>query len=156
MVVHSRRHKERAVRANLAHEGIPTYLPMLRQWPRPAVGAEVAPMFPGYVFCQPEAEQLSVLARCAGVAHVVSFGGRPATVGGEVIAYLRSRAGRDGIIEIDAATPGRAVAIAAGPLRGLAAVVERRVTARHRVLVLMDLLQRQTRVELPERWLRLA
>jgi hypothetical protein len=34
------------------------------------------------------------------------------------------------------------------------AIVERRLTAHERVLVLLDLLQRQTRVEMPERWVR--
>ena len=58
IVVQAKRHKERAVQANLAREGIPAYLPLLRQWPRPAVGGDVGPMFPGYVFCQPAAAQL--------------------------------------------------------------------------------------------------
>ena len=45
LVVQTKRHKERAVQAALAREDIPTYLPLLRQWPRPAVGGEVGPMF---------------------------------------------------------------------------------------------------------------
>ena len=86
----------------------------------------------------------------------MTFGDGPARVGQEAVAYLRSRAGADGVIEIDPVVAGREVTITGGPLRGLAAVVERRLSARQRVLVLLDLLQRQTRVELPECWLRLA
>jgi hypothetical protein len=156
LVLQSKRHRERAVQATLSREGIPTYLPLLRQWPRPAVGRDVGPMFPGYVFCQPAATQLSVVAGCSGAVGLVRFGEGPAQVGAEVVAYLRSRAGADGVIEIDPVVAGREVTITDGPLRGLAAVVERRLTARQRVLVLMDLLHRQTLVELPERWLRLA
>jgi transcription antitermination factor NusG len=51
---------------------------------------------------------------------------------------------------------GAEVLITDGPLRGLVAVVERRLTARQRVLLLLDILQRQTRVEMPERWVRQA
>jgi transcription antitermination factor NusG len=51
---------------------------------------------------------------------------------------------------------GREVVIRDGPLRGIVAVVERRLTGRQRVLVLIDILQRQTRVELPEKWVREA
>jgi transcription termination factor NusG len=156
IVVQAKRHKERAVQVNLAREGIPSYLPLLRQWPRPAVGADVGPMFPGYVFCQPAPEQLGLVSSRCGVLRLVNFGEGPARVGPEVVAYLRSRAGADGVISIDPVAAGQEVTITDGPLRGLAAVVERRLTARQRVLVLLDLLQRQTRVELPERWLRLA
>lgn len=144
------------MQANLAREGIATYLPLLRQWPRPAVGSDVGPMFPGYVFCQPLPEQLGAVTSCCGVGRLVTFGDGPARVGQEVVAYLRSRAGADGVIQIDPVVAGREVTITEGPLRGLVAVVERRLSARQRVLVLLDLLQRQTRVELPECWLRLA
>jgi len=156
MVIQSKRHKERAVQANLAREGIATYLPLLRQWPRPAVGSDVGPMFPGYVFCQPLPDQLGTVMGCSGVVRLVTFGDGPARVGQEVVAYLRSRAGADGVIQIDPVVAGRAATITEGPLRGFAAVVEKRFSARQRVLVLLDLLQRQTRVELPECWLRLA
>jgi hypothetical protein len=37
-----------------------------------------------------------------------------------------------------------------------AAILEQRLSGRERVLVLLDVLQRQTRVELPETWVRLA
>ena len=77
-------------------------------------------------------------------------------MGPEVITYLRGRAGADGVIEISPVVAGCPVTITSGPLRGLDAVIERPLTARQRVLVLLDLLHRPTRVELPEGWLRLA
>jgi len=48
------------------------------------------------------------------------------------------------------------VRVTDGPWRGLVAILDRRVSARERVLVLLDILQRQTRVEMPETWVRLA
>jgi transcriptional antiterminator RfaH len=156
MVVQVKRHKERLVQANLSREGIPVYLPLVRQWPRPAVGADVGPLFPGYLFCQPAIARLNLITACSGVVRLVNFGEGPARVGPEIVAYLRSRAGSDGVIQIDPVLAGREVIITDGPLRGLEAVVERRLTARQRVLVLLELLQRRTRVELPEDWLRLA
>ena len=156
LVVQTKRNKERAVQAILAREGVPTYLPLLRQWPRPAVGGDVGPMFPSYVFCQPDPTHLSGLASCSGALRLVAFGDTPACVASEVIAYLRGRAGVDGVIEVNPVVAGRPVTITSGPLRGLEAVIERRLTARQRVLVLLDLLHRPTRVELPEQWLRLV
>ena len=43
-----------------------------------------------------------------------------------------------------------------GPLRGMAAILERRLNGRQRVLVLLEILQREARVEMPERWVRQA
>jgi transcriptional antiterminator RfaH len=113
-------------------------------------------MFPGYVFCQPPPEQADRVAAVSGVAGFVRFGDCPASVPPEVIGYLRSRASADGIINLDLEFAGRPVTITEGPLRGLTAVIERRMTGSQRVLVLLDLLQRPTRVELPDRWFRLA
>jgi transcription antitermination factor NusG len=155
-VVQTKRNKERAVQAILACEGVPTYLPLLRQWPRPAVGGDVGPMFPCYVFCQPDPIHLKGLGSCSGALRLVTFGDTPARVASEVIAYLRGRAGADGVIEFNPVVAGRSVTITSGPLRGLEAIIERRLTARQRVLVLLDLLHRPTRVELPEGCVRLA
>lgn len=156
MVVRTRRHRERLVLAALVREGISVYVPMIHQWPRPAVGSDVVPMFPGYVFCRPSPEQMRAVATTVGVAGFLTFGDGPAHVRPEVVGYLRSRAGADGVITIEPELTGREVTITEGPLRGLHAIIERRMTARQRVLVLLDLLHRPTRVELPDRWLRLA
>src|SRR4029077_11605350 len=133
MVLQSKRHKERAVQVNLARDGVATYLPLLRQWPRPAVGGEVGPMFPGYFFCRPAPAQLSAVINCSGAARLVTFGDGPARVGPEAVGYLRSRARVDGIIELAHEPVERQVTITDGPLCGLAAVVERRLNARQRV-----------------------
>ncbi len=156
MVVRTKRHRERLVRAALIREGVPVYVPMIHQWPRPAVGSDVVPMFPGYVFCRPSGGLLRTVATAVGVAGFLSFGDGPALVRAEVVGYLRSRAGEDGIIVVEPQFQGREVTITEGPLRGLHAIIERRMTARQRVLVLLELLKRPARVEVPERWLRLA
>jgi transcriptional antiterminator RfaH len=112
-------------------------------------------MFPGYVFCQPAPEQIYRVASCHGSRGLVNFGTGPAVLDEAVIAYLRARTSPDGVIDVDPAVEGKEVTIVEGPLRGLAAVVERRLPARDRILVLLELLQRPTRVELPDRWVRL-
>src|SRR5882672_2670176 len=155
-VLQTLRSKERAARARLEDEGITTYLPMLRQWPRPTVGSEVSPMFPGYVFVRAGVEHFHRIGRTPGVRGFVVFGGEPAWLDDSVIAFLRSRESTDGVIRSDPLPPGAEVVITEGPLRGMIAVLEQRLSARQRVLVLLEILQRQARVEMPERWVRLA
>ena len=155
-VVTARRHREAVARVRLAAQGLETYLPLLRRWPRPPVGSDVGPLFPGYVFVRAARARFHQIIRTPGVVDLVVFGGEPARLDDGVIDFLRSREEPDGIIEARPLPSGSAVRVTDGPWRGLVAVLERRLSARERVLVLLDILQRQTRVEMPETWVRLA
>ena len=155
-VVHTQRHKERAAQASIEQDGLHTYLPLLRQWPRPVVGAEIGPMFPSYVFVCAAPTDFHRIARTAGVHGLVAFGGEPARLDDSVVMFLREREGPDGIIRSEPLPAGCEVRIMDGPLRGMAAILERRLSGRQRVLVLLEILQREARVEMPERWVRQA
>jgi len=155
-VVHTQRHKERAAQVSIEQDGLLTYLPLLRQWPRPAVGAEVGPMFPSYVFVRAAATDFHRIDHTAGVHGLVTFGGEPATLDDSVVMFLREREGPDGTIVSEPLPAGCAVRIMDGPLRGMAAILERRLSSKQRVLVLLEILQREARVEMPERWVRQA
>ena len=77
-VVETQRHREPVARAVLAERGIASYLPRVEQWPRPAVGAAVGPMFPGYLFVRLSfPEQAHRVLRSNGVKSFVAFGGEP-------------------------------------------------------------------------------
>lgn len=155
-VVETQRHREAVACAMLSERGIPAYLPRVEQWPRPAVGSAVAPMFPGYLFVRVELDGAAHrVVRTNGVKAFVAFGGEAVPVGDEVIDFLRDREDEHGLIRCGPAAVERAcVRIVDGPFRGLTAVVTERLTGRDRVRVLMEILQRQTTVELPERWVR--
>lgn len=154
-VVEAKRHRERTALHHLAEQNIGGYLPQVLQWPRPAVGSPVAPMFPGYVFVHcviPDA--FARVSWTPGVKAFVSFAAGPASIDDTVIAYLRAQEGPDGLIRCGVGLVEKSeVRIVRGPFRGLTAIVEERLPARERVRVLMDLLQRSTVVELPERWI---
>jgi transcriptional antiterminator RfaH len=113
-------------------------------------------MFPCYLFLCVAPRDFCRVGRTAGVRGFVNFGGVPAWLDEAAIEFLRAREGLDGVIRGNPLPPGAQVMIGDGPLRGLVAVIERRLTARQRVLVLLDILQRQTRVEIPEKWIRQA
>lgn len=155
-VVETQRHREPVARAVLAERGIVSYLPFVEHWPRPAVGAAIGPMFPGYLFVHTALdEQAHRIMRTNGVKAFVCFGGGPVPLMEDVIHFLRSREDPDGVIRCGRLdTDGTSVRIVNGPFRGLTAVVTERLPARERVRVLMDILQRQTAVELPEKWVR--
>lgn len=156
-VLQTNRNKERVAQVALAQRGITTYLPRIVQWPRPPVGSAIVPLFPGYLFVQLAVEQCARVSWTPGVKAFVSFGGAPAALDAQVIAFLREREGADGLIVCGEPLPAaRAVRIVRGPFRGLCAVVERALPALERVRVLMQLLERDTPVELPAAWVREA
>jgi len=154
-VVQTKRHREAMARVKLEIAGLTTYLPRTLQWPPPAVGSEVGPLFPTYVFVRlslPE-DYYRVIWQ-PGVKDFVSFGESPAVVPDSAIEFLKSREDDDGLIRCG--DDQRDVQIVRGPLKGLSAVIERRLTKRQRVVVLMELLQHEARVEVPEQWVKLA
>ena len=155
-VLQTNRNKERLAQAALCQRGIASYLPRIEQWPRPAVGSAVAPLFPGYLFVQLGSDLCAQVSWTPGVRGFVSFGGFAAAIDLEAIEFLRSREAADGVIHVAGVSGGDQVRIVHGPLRGLTAVVECRLPARERVRVLLQILRTDTPVELPERWVRQA
>ncbi|MFQ5667107.1 MAG: transcription termination/antitermination protein NusG [Candidatus Binatia bacterium] len=153
-VLETKRHRERLAQKSLAEIGVASYLPLVAQWPRPVVGSDIGPMFPGYLFVYASLnEEFSRISWTPGVKSFVTFGGAPAPLDASAIDYLRSREDADGVIRSDSGVREQSqVRIVHGPFRGLTAVVEQRLSARERVRVLMHILQRTTLVELPERW----
>lgn len=155
-VLQTVRNRERLAQAALGQRGLPSYLPRIEQWPRPAVGSAVAPMFPGYLFLQATLDDCARASWTPGVKGFVAFGDGPAWIDAAAIDFLRGREDADGIIRCGPPPSGRTVRIVDGPFRGLTAVIERRLPARERVRVLIQILRAETPVELPERWLRQA
>jgi len=156
-IIETKRYRESIARAQLLQRGIASYLPRVIQWPRPIVGAEIGPMFPGYLFVRAALpEQFYTITWTPGVKAFITFGEAPVPVDAGIVEFLRDREGPDGIIRCGEPLPARTeIRIVHGPLKGLTAVVEQRMAAHERVRVLMTILQRETRVELPERWVRL-
>jgi len=155
-VVQTKRHREPVAQRLVEEHGVRSYLPRIVQWPRPAVGSAIAPMFPGYLFVYlSAAAEFYRVSWTPGVKAFVTFGGLPATLDAAAIDLLRTREAPDGLIRCGHEFAARSeVRITNGPFRGLTAIVEHHLPARERVRVLMDLLQRQTPVELPEQWVR--
>jgi transcription antitermination factor NusG len=157
-VAETKRYREQVASVQLAQRGITSYLPRIVQWPRPAVGSEVGPMFPGYLFVQAALpDEFYRVTWTPGVKALVTFGDAPPSVDPSIIDFLRSREGSDGVIRCgERLGPKTEVRIVNGPFRGLTAVIEERLAARERVRVLLHILQRETPVELPDKWVRQA
>ncbi len=154
----TKRHSEETARAFLHAKGLHTYLPRAPRWPRPAVGSAVGALFSGYLFVQADlARHHRTIERATGIKRLVAFGAQgPVEVPEYVIRFLSEREGPDGLIHCigEEELDGREVELVRGPLRELHGIVERRISGGDRVVLLIELLRRQVRVETPVAWLR--
>ena len=160
--VHTKPRKEFQVRTYLEALGIETYLPAHRvaRKRRPKRIRE-EPFLARYLFAHLDLLRvpLSSINWLPGVNRVVSFGGQPAVVHDEVIAWLKRRLAQaegKGLYKGLPLRPNDRLRVTAGPLRGLEAIFDRRLSSEERARVFVDLLGRLTACEVPLEWLERA
>mgnify|MGYP001264478398 CR=1 FL=1 len=153
-VVSTKTRRERFAQEQLRRRGVHALLPQLADPRRSAP----SPLFPGYVLIRIDLEaQYFDVVWTPGVRRFVSFGHSPAVIGDDAIALLLDRLGPEGVL---AARPafqsGDVVRIRRGPLEGLVGILDKPGSGRGRVRVLLEMLRRQTSVELPDHMLERA
>jgi transcriptional antiterminator RfaH len=135
----------------LSLAGYQTYLPRLRQRRRRHGRLiETRPLlFPAYGFITIE-NGWHTARWSIGVCALLMNGDRPAVVPDAIIAQIRAREGRDGLIQLAPAPrfqPGAPVRVVAGPMTGLAGLYAGQ-RPHERVAILLTLLGTLRRVEL--------
>jgi len=152
-VVQAQPRKERFVRDRLSDLGRDAFLPLMAERRRGRRGVTVSPLFPGYLFARLSVAQGDVprIRWMHGVRRLLGEGNRPLPVASEIVRVIRERTDATGRVR-PAAPMGRGdrVRILEGPLRGLIGVLQRPASRpEERVCVLLDLFERETRVEVP-------
>ena len=107
------------------------------------------PLFPNYLFAQFDLGlHLRAVQHSRGVRDVVHFGPHWAAMPDQTVDELRQAIG-PGELHVVADDPqiGEEVLVAAGPLRGLTAVVLRQLNGAQRVAVMLEFLGQQTVAE---------
>ncbi|MEW6297665.1 MAG: transcription termination/antitermination NusG family protein [Thermodesulfobacteriota bacterium] len=150
-VVYCKPRKEETARFHLSHKGLETFFPRLLLPKRTMNRQPIVPLFPSYLFvqlCTPE--EYNYARWSPGVRCVVNFNGTPTPVDDEVVLFLKKRANPDGIVEacVNLAV-GQEVRITGGPFAGLMGIIQNPPDARGRVRILLELLGRQVRAEVP-------
>lgn len=139
--------RERLALYTLGLAGYATYLPRLRQH-RVSHGRKIEirpPLFPGYLFLRIEL-QWHTARWSPGVTRIVLDGAAPARVPDAVIDEIRSREGRNGLIELPPRLKrGDAVRITAGPFRAVLGLYDGQAGT-ERVAVLLSVLGAQRRL----------
>jgi transcription antitermination factor NusG len=144
---------DRLAAESVCQAGFETFTPKIRR----RVGARwrTTPLFGCYFFVR-VVDRWRAIERAMGVHSVVRFGATPARCPDAEIAKLIARTDPDGVVRLSPRplspsrrilTPGAAVAIADGPLRGLGAIYAGQ-TAREREIILLHILGASRPVEI--------
>ncbi len=151
-VVSTKARREQFAQDQLLRRGVETFLPRILERARFRLKPLVAPLFPNYLFVHIELEeQFFDVAWTPGVRRFIGFGELPCPVDDAVIEFLCARMGREGIVRAEPVfKQGDVVRIKHGPFEGLIGIIENPGCGHGRVRVLMELLRRQTRVEVPQ------
>ncbi len=154
-LVYTKPRQEDVAKTNLERQGFSTYLPRIRQARRRQNRRVlvVEAMFPRYLFIQldPQQDNWAPIRSTLGVSALVRFGPYPTPVPEGLLAVLRGREDADGIQQLPppAFKPGEALRIAEGAFAGYDGIFLAR-SGRDRVVVLLDIMGQQARVELGE------
>jgi transcriptional antiterminator RfaH len=155
-LVFTKPRQERVARTNLLRQGYETYLPLTRELRRHHGRRMtlIVPMFPRYLFVRldTETDNWAPIRSTLGVVSLVRFGPQPARVPDDLIGLLRAREDREGlqVLPPEAFRPGARVRVKAGGLAGYEGIFLAR-TGRERVLILLDILGRDTRASVAVR-----
>jgi transcriptional antiterminator RfaH len=154
-VIRSKPRNEGTAQAHLERQGFHVYFPRIRN-PARIRGRwshRIEPLFPRYLFLQIDSgrQSLTSVRSTVGVTDVVRFGAEYATVPDEIVQELMNRADPDtGVHKLERSLfmAGMQVRVSGGPFDGLEGVFERH-DGDDRVLILLDVLGRETRVRIP-------
>jgi transcription elongation factor/antiterminator RfaH len=151
-VISSKVRREEFAQDQLDRRGVETFLPRILEPGRLRVKPAVAPLFPSYLFVHIDLEQQYFdVVWTPGVRKFIGFGALPCPVDDAVIDFLHARMGQEGVLRAEPVfKPGDLVRIKRGPFEGLVGIIENPGCGRGRVRVLMELLRRQTKVEVPQ------
>jgi transcription antitermination factor NusG len=151
-VVYTKAQKEDLAVIGLRQRGFETFFPKLFV-PRSAKRKrDIVSMFPNYVFLRlgVRTDDYSAVIWCPGIKRLVSFDGIPATIEDSIVAFLMDQAAPDGSISARCNVEiGQQISIGGGPFDGLVGIIEEPPNARGRVKVLLQLLNRETKVDVP-------
>lgn len=135
-VINTKPKKEFQVERLFTEGGIEIYNPKYIQEDR------IKPFFPGYEFiCFDFPEQYRLVKYTRGVKRVVGVREIPVPIPGEVIHEIKSRE-VNGLIEVEKygerPEVGDEIEVVEGPLKGLKGLFQKELTARERVLILLN------------------
>jgi transcriptional antiterminator RfaH len=150
--VSTKPHQEKQAELHIKQRGIECFLPLLKENKivRRTRKEVIEPLFPGYLFARFDPDKhCRAVSYATGVRKVVDFGSGPVEVDATMIDAIKERL-NNGYVTLMSVrlVHGQVVHINRGPLAGLEAVFVRKMTDRNRVLLLLNTLGLQAKLNM--------
>jgi transcriptional antiterminator RfaH len=150
-VVYSKPRREEFAQIQLRRKGLEVFFPRLASPHCQSGQSQCIPLFPNYLFVRLQLpEEYNYALWSPGVKTIVSFNGIPAPIDEKIINFLQQKSSPEGVIPGQPHFAiGQEVCINGGPLDGLLGIIQNPPDARGRVGILMQLLNRQIKIDVP-------
>lgn len=151
-VVYSKPRKEQSAQFHLHSKGLEVFFPRLLLPQSATVRRRIVPLFPNYLFVRIRvfSQEYFYVRWSPGVKRFVSFQGTPTPLDENIVAFLMQQADPTGIIQARSNLKlGHEVQITGGPFDGLVGIIQEPPTSKGRVKILLTLLNRETKVDVP-------
>jgi len=149
-LIYTKPRNESLAREHLERQGYETCLPLLSRTSRRRGRYQtvIEPCFPRYLFINlnTATDNWAPIRSTIGVSRMVTFGGLPAQVPGDLVAQLRANEDEHGLQrwpEPDDFAPGTRVTIIEGPFAGYEGIFQAR-KGHERAAILLDIVGRNT------------
>ena len=156
-VVYTKARSEDFAQVTLRQRGIVTFYPKLALPKSAKRNRQLVALFPNYLFVRLDlsSNEPGSVTWCPGVKRLLNFDGVPAIVDDSAVSFLMDQATPDATITACSnLRAGQEVIIEHGPFGGLIGIIERPPNARGRVKVLLQLLNRPTKVDVPVQFIK--
>jgi transcription elongation factor/antiterminator RfaH len=156
-VVYTKPQREEFAEVNLRLRGIDTFFPKLFLPKLAKRKKQIVALFPSYLFVRIDivSGEYASIIWCPGVKRMVTFNGTPAIVEESIMGFLINQSGAAGVISARCnISVGQQVAIDGGPFDGLVGIIQKPPNARGRVKILLQLLNRPTKVDVPVQFIK--
>jgi transcription antitermination factor NusG len=150
-VVYSKPQKEELAQFYCRLKGVDSFFPKLRLPAAHGRSGRVVPLFPNYFFVRiSSADECNRVIWSPGVKYLVSAKDLPLPVEDKVVRFLMQQADAAGVITARSNLKvGQEVRIRAGSLVGVVGMIHTVPNAKSRVQLLLKLLNREVRAEVP-------
>jgi transcription antitermination factor NusG len=149
LVLRTRSRHENAVESVLRQKGINAYLPkhkVIRRW-RSSKRVLEMPLFPGYVFVQPQVDHYESIRYIRGSCGFVTACGKPARMPEKDLEAVKMLVYSGAVLTVDSELiPGKRVKIVAGPFMGLEGELIR-LKSKEFLVINVDLANSSVRVQ---------
>jgi transcriptional antiterminator RfaH len=155
--VYSKPQKEEFAESQLRTKGLEVFLPKLLLPNNGKKRKRIVPLFPNYLFTRinVHSAEYGYTIWSPGVKRIISFNGIPAPMDDDIVDFLMKQTNTEGLIRARSNLKiGQEVLINGGPFDGLVGIIQEPPNARGRVKILLQLLNRPTKADVPVQFIR--